>query len=85
MSKSMMVGAVLAISVLALSPLGGASLGADKRVGIVVDTRLDRPAGHGLAALEGALRQRGFSVQRFGEVVSAQADFLILAGLASPA
>lgn len=58
------------------------SVGAGNRVAIVTDASLDGPAVHGLGSLEEALLRRGFSARRFGQIKLAEADFLILAGLA---
>ena len=74
---------VLALGIFVMFPLCGTSLGIGTRVGIVADAGLGKPAEYGLTAIEESLRKRDLSVQRIEQVASAQADFLIIAGLTS--
>jgi len=83
MTKSVSAASVLFACVLASFPLCGTSLRAGNRVGIVVDGKAEGCAEYGLASLEEVLRKQGLSVQRLEQVASAQADYLIFAGLAS--
>ena len=83
MTRSILAGSVLTICVLASFPLCGTSVGAGKRVGMVVDAKVEGCAEYGLASLESALRKQGLSVQRLKQAAPTQMDFLIFAGLTS--
>ena len=82
-TKSVLSMSILIAFVLMSSPSGGTSLGAGRRVGMVVDAGVEGCAEYGLASLEDALRKQDLSVQRLKQAASASADFLIVAGLTS--
>ncbi|MBN2130160.1 MAG: hypothetical protein JW741_11720 [Sedimentisphaerales bacterium] len=77
-----LVWAIL-ICILATSWGGNPPARAANRVGMIVDTTLSPPAVYGLETLEEALLQKGLTVQRLSRVAAAEADFLILAQVAS--